>query len=255
MSQSNVDFSDNPTGSQLLDDYLAREQENNLTSNSGIKRPSYAIAGTKWLDTSSEPWVLKMFTGSNDVVIGYIDKNKGTFKPDNALPDLEGQAGKYLTNNGEVGQWVELDALPEQSGQGGKYLTTNGSEASWETVDVEGAIDEKFNVGNELPAPSNIKEGDFYYILGSGTSDESSSSSIIPDYVNFVDIADNTYNVVKDGWIWWSGSTSGGSVSVNGVTVGQAGNYTDQPFAQFLVGVGDVVTCNNKTYFRFIPFR
>ena len=80
MSQTNVDFSDNPTGSELMDNYLAREQENSLTSNSGIQRPSYAKAGTKWLDTSVEPWVLKMYTGSGDVVIGYIDKTKGTFQ-------------------------------------------------------------------------------------------------------------------------------------------------------------------------------
>lgn len=80
MSQTNVDFSDNPTGSELMDNYLAREQENSLTSNSGIQRPSYAKTGTKWLDTSVEPWVLKMYTGSGDVVIGYIDKTKGTFQ-------------------------------------------------------------------------------------------------------------------------------------------------------------------------------
>lgn len=109
MSQTNVDFSDNPTGSELMDNYLAKEQENSLTTNSGIQRPSYAKAGTKWLDTSVEPWVLKMYTGSGDVVIGYIDKTKGTFKPDNALPELEGQSGKYLTTDGESSFWGVLD--------------------------------------------------------------------------------------------------------------------------------------------------
>lgn len=162
MSQTNVDFSDNPTGSELMDDYLAREQENNLTSNSGIQRPSYAKVGTKWLDTSSEPWTLKMYTGSGDVVIGYIDKTKGTFKPENALPDLEGQAGKYLTNDGEVGQWVELDALPDQTGQNDKFLTTNGTEASWAVIDVDAAISARHRVVNATP--SNPVTGTWYYL-------------------------------------------------------------------------------------------
>lgn len=127
MSQTNVDFSDNPTGSELMDNYLAKEQENSLTSNSGIQRPSYAKAGTKWLDTSSEPWALKMYTGSGDVVIGYIDKTKGTFKPVNALPELEGQGGKYLTTDGETSFWGVLD-LDSRADVNLSNLTMQGKE-------------------------------------------------------------------------------------------------------------------------------
>lgn len=313
MTQTNVDFSDNPTGSQLLDNYLAKEQENNLTTNSGIQRPSYAVAGTKWLDTSSEPWALKMYTGSGDVVIGYIDKNKGTFKPDNALPDLEGQSGKILTNNGEVGQWVNpdfvrltgnqtingaktfeyismlkgtgdeggeiaLQAAPNSKMKGDikidsykeyfRVIGTNslGTVVNPFRVDIENnkvigitpsvsdnstqvATTQWFNnkIVTTSSVPTSPTTGAFYFVFGE-------EKNYAPLYKSYVDISANTYTATKDGWIFWRGGNSGGSVNVNGVVVGTAGNYTDQPFAQFMVSKGDVITCNNKTYFRFIPF-
>lgn len=246
MSQTNVDFSDNPTGSELMDNYLAKEQENSLTSNSGVQRPSYAKAGTKWLDTSSEPWALKMYTGSGDVVIGYIDKTKGTFKPVNALPELQGQNGKYLTTDGETSFWGVLDLSSKANISLDNINSAGQSKIS--TV-VEVTVDGKFKVVSSLP--DSIVEGVYYFIAG----DEQKTTSYIPDYTKYTDISDNTYTAKQDGWIFWRGAGSGGTVDVNGVLVGTAGNYTDQPFAQFMVGQGDVITCNNKTYFRFIPFK
>lgn len=81
MTQNVVDFSDNPTGEQLMDDYLAKEQQNNLSSNSGNQRPSYAVAGTKWLDTSATPWLWKMYDGTNDVTLGTVDSSTHLFTP------------------------------------------------------------------------------------------------------------------------------------------------------------------------------
>lgn len=161
MSQTNVDFSDNPTGSELMDNYLAKEQENVLTSNSGIQRPSYAKAGTKWLDTSSKPWALKMYTGSGDVVIGYIDKTKGTFKPVNALPELEGQGGKYLTTDGETSFWGVLD-LDSRADVNLSNLTIQGKEVI--SSEVKTAVQENHVVGPSLP--TDIDESVFYFITG-----------------------------------------------------------------------------------------
>ena len=161
MSQTNVDFSDNPTGSELMDNYLAKEQENSLTSNSGIQRPSYAKAGTKWLDTSSEPWALKMYTGSGDVVIGYIDKTKGTFKPVNALPELEGQGGKYLTTDGETSFWGVLD-LNSRADTNLSNITTTGKNVI--STNVNEVVDNKLRPVTKLP--SDIDESVFYFIIG-----------------------------------------------------------------------------------------
>lgn len=44
-----------------------------LSSHSGSSRPSYAAAGTLWRDTTTTPWILKMFDGSDDISIADID--------------------------------------------------------------------------------------------------------------------------------------------------------------------------------------
>lgn len=79
MTQNTVNYANNPDGPELLDDYLAKQQQNELTSNSGIQRPSYVQAGTKWLDTSSTPWVWKMFDGTSDIVLGRINPSEHIF--------------------------------------------------------------------------------------------------------------------------------------------------------------------------------
>lgn len=79
MAQNSVNYGNNPTGPELLDDYLDKEQENILTSNSGIQRPSYADVGTKWLDISSTPWALKIFDGTSDVIIGTVNPTTHAF--------------------------------------------------------------------------------------------------------------------------------------------------------------------------------
>jgi len=79
MSQNVVDYSLNPTGPELLDDYLDKEQENNLTSNSGIQRPSYAQAGTLWLDNSTTPWTWYFYDGTSDIAIGTFNPTTHEF--------------------------------------------------------------------------------------------------------------------------------------------------------------------------------
>lgn len=81
MSQKTINFADNPYGEELLDDYLAPLQNNILTSNSGESRPAYAQQGTKWLDISSTPWLLKMYDGTNDVTLGTVNPSTHLFTP------------------------------------------------------------------------------------------------------------------------------------------------------------------------------
>lgn len=82
MAQNVIDYSGDPSGDQLLDNLLTPMQANELTSNSGTSRPSYVQAGTVWMDTtSSNPWVLKMFGGTSDIVLGNLDTVGLTFTP------------------------------------------------------------------------------------------------------------------------------------------------------------------------------
>jgi len=81
MSQNSVDFSTDPTGAQLLDTLLTNFQENFHTCNIGTSTPSYAEIGTLWLDNTSSPWQLKIYNGTNNIVIGYVDNINLNFYP------------------------------------------------------------------------------------------------------------------------------------------------------------------------------
>lgn len=91
MSQNNVNYALNPRGPQLMDDFLAKEQENNLTSNSGVTRPSYAVEGTVWLDKSITPWLWKMYVGNDqDITIGDFNTTNYKFATLPATTDMRG---------------------------------------------------------------------------------------------------------------------------------------------------------------------
>lgn len=46
---------------------------------SGTSRPSYAVAGTMWLDTTGSPNVVKIFDGTDDITFGNLDTGANTF--------------------------------------------------------------------------------------------------------------------------------------------------------------------------------
>lgn len=174
MSQTLVDFSGNPSGAELMDDYLTPMQENILTSNSGKTRPDYAKEGTKWIDKTQTPWLLKLYDGSQDIVLGELDPNKHSFvatDPMTTAGDLivegndgipvrlaAGTAGHVLTSNGP-------GTLP--SYQLGVYANTylsNLTSAGNTIIDnrATGVIDNRFLTVNELP--DNPVSGTFYFI-------------------------------------------------------------------------------------------
>lgn len=81
MSQNVVDFSTDPSGVQLLDDLLTDLQQNMLTNNAGTSRPSYAVAHTTWTNTTTTPWVVNYFDGTNDIPVGTVNATTNVFTP------------------------------------------------------------------------------------------------------------------------------------------------------------------------------
>jgi hypothetical protein len=48
----------------------------NNTTQSGSSRPSHAVAGTLWLDTTtSTAWALKVYDGTSDVIVAYLNSS------------------------------------------------------------------------------------------------------------------------------------------------------------------------------------
>ncbi len=87
MTQANLTgLDDGDTGPDLLD-FLFGWQSALHTSHSGVARPTYVQSGMIWLDTSTTPWALKLYTGTVDVLLNEID-------PTGASLDVLAQIGK-----------------------------------------------------------------------------------------------------------------------------------------------------------------
>lgn len=110
MSQNGIDFpGSDPSGANLLDVLLNNFQEDVYSSNSGTSRPSYVVAGMLWIDTTTNPWVLKIFNGTDDIVLGNASTTGLTFSPSalDIVNDLTPQMGGSLDCNGHQIQWSQ----------------------------------------------------------------------------------------------------------------------------------------------------
>lgn len=62
------------SGANFIDNNLEPWRDALHSCHSGATRPSYAVNGLLWLDNSnSSLWILKMFQGSTDIVLGSLD--------------------------------------------------------------------------------------------------------------------------------------------------------------------------------------
>lgn len=68
-----------PYGMTALMPQLDEVLDADLSSHSGSTAPAYAVAGTLWLDTSSSPYVLKLYSGTAWGSIGRIDPTTGAW--------------------------------------------------------------------------------------------------------------------------------------------------------------------------------
>lgn len=66
-------------GSALVDTHLEPWRNALHTMHSGTSRPSYAVAGMKWLDTTGTPWIIKMFDGTDDIALGTVNATTNKF--------------------------------------------------------------------------------------------------------------------------------------------------------------------------------
>lgn len=81
MSQANLGTIDPQTTSgSTLASLLNAWQGALHTQHSGTSRPSYAVAGMVWLDTTSSDVIFKYFNGSVDIPLAQLDATRGTFR-------------------------------------------------------------------------------------------------------------------------------------------------------------------------------
>jgi hypothetical protein len=99
MTQNTVNTGLDYSGADLLDVALDGIQDNFLTNNSGTSRPSYAQVGTFWLDTTTTPWIGKIFNGTDDIIVGTFNATTLIFSP-SVLPTLGSADTVVQVNSG-----------------------------------------------------------------------------------------------------------------------------------------------------------
>lgn len=73
------------------------------TSNSGSSRPSSAVSGTFWLDTTSASApILKFFDGSDDITFATFDTSANTVNVSDSSTSLSGDSSPQLGGNLDV---------------------------------------------------------------------------------------------------------------------------------------------------------
>jgi len=148
------------SGSQLALKLTNFEQAH-LTTHSGSARPSYVQAGMIWLDTTTTPWVLKLYNGSQD--IGLFGLSSASHRK--RAPVVEATIASASTT----------DVLGSTS----DYITVSG------TATIT-------SLGTE---PMQIK-----YVRASGafTLQHNATSLILPTGANIVAAANDSFIVVSD---------------------------------------------------------
>lgn len=68
-------------GSTFIDDKFEPWRDAVHSNHSGSSRPSYAVAGMDWIDTSGTPWVWYLFDGNDDIPIGTFNATTNLFTP------------------------------------------------------------------------------------------------------------------------------------------------------------------------------
>lgn len=69
------------TGTDLINNNLEPWRDALNSGHSGTTRPSYAVPGLRWIDTTSTTWILNMFDGTNDIKMGSIDTVNHVYIP------------------------------------------------------------------------------------------------------------------------------------------------------------------------------
>lgn len=165
-----------------------RTEHNNINSalNSthiGSSRPASAVAGTLWIDNSSDPsWTVYIYDGSDDIQFAIIDTTANTINfidsvvtGINILTDTSPQLGGDLDVNSNSFVSTSNGNIQFTPNGTGKILfdnvaysptgtLTDGATVSWDSSAIQVA---QLTLGGNrtLSAPTNLINGAFYALI------------------------------------------------------------------------------------------
>ena len=129
------------------------------TSNSGTSRPSSAVAGTVWLDTTSATTpTLKFYDGADDISLATLDYTANTV---NWLDSSVSITGLGTTATGTVLTLSDDNILFSKKGYFAEQTLTDGATIDWNLSTQQ--VAKVTLAGNRtLNAPTNQQAGAFY---------------------------------------------------------------------------------------------
>ncbi|MDP2206394.1 MAG: hypothetical protein Q8K65_08815 [Alphaproteobacteria bacterium] len=170
MSQASPTIGANKSG-------LVYRQEDNdgkkalLSHHKGAGAPSYAEAGTLWLDDSATPWRLKLFDGSDWIVMGTLHAGNNSFLPYVGASALRLCAFATDTGTANACAVSPLPAPPQhQSGQMVVLIpahdVTGATTLALGDLDIRDVVRED---GSALQA-ADMRAGRIYVLIYDGTN-------------------------------------------------------------------------------------
>lgn len=157
------------SGAAFIDGNMEPWRDALHSSHSGTVRPTYAVNGTFWLDTTTTPYIYKMFDGTDDITIGTINATTNEFVPANT--------GHYGGSAGGTANVLTLTPAPALGSYAAgiiyNLLLTATNTASAPTINVSGlgAKTVKYNNGSgkvSLPI-GGLQNGTIATIIYDGT--------------------------------------------------------------------------------------
>lgn len=127
--------------------------------------------------------------------LGEIDKiNEIIDELDNIdpLPSQTGQSGKYLTTNGTVPSWADVQSLPSQTGKAGKFLQTDGTDASWESAPFR-------NIGEIVSSTIPLTDAGLHLLDGALIQGDGIYSAFVDYIADLYNTSSKASNVTKVG--------------------------------------------------------
>lgn len=117
------------SGADFIDNNLEPWRDALYSMHSGTSRPSYAVAGLMWRDTTTNPQVIKIFDGTDDITVGTLNTSTNVFRPsglvssstDNTIPRFDGTSGALQTSGITIS---DANGIGNATWQGNEISTT-----------------------------------------------------------------------------------------------------------------------------------
>lgn len=98
------------SGTELINDNLEPAFAAILSQHSGSSRPSYVVAGMQWLDTTTNPWIVKIYDGASDATIGTVNTTTHVFTPSNTGVS-DGDKGDVIVSSSGTVWTIDSNAV------------------------------------------------------------------------------------------------------------------------------------------------